>query len=231
MTNLSEREWIRRTTAHQETGAVPYNFMFSPAAERLAKAQYGEDLENALTLPIRMSGPASIKPLYAQPDQFGDRAVDEFGVIWSTSSSDRGSPIGPCLKEASLTGYTFPVAANEARFRELPGWCRSQASHYRILWVGDLIDLGLDILHPIQPEAMDPALLKREFGRHLTFCGGFPTQNLLVSATPDEVRAEVRRLKRVMGEGGGFILEPGITIQVDVPSNNLIAMIDEARLA
>ena len=94
--------------------------------------------------------------------------------------------------------------------------------------VGDLIDMGLDILHPIQPEAMDIRHLKKEFGKHLTLCGGIPTQTLLVSGTAAEVRGEVRRLRQEMGEGGGYILEPGITLQADVPKENLIAMIDEA---
>ena len=94
--------------------------------------------------------------------------------------------------------------------------------------IGDLIDLGLDILHPIQPEAMDVEFLKREFGRQLTFCGGISTQHLLVEGTPEEVRREVRRLKAVMGRGGGYILEPGITIQADVPLGNMVAMMDEA---
>jgi uroporphyrinogen decarboxylase len=92
-----------------------------------------------------------------------------------------------------------------------------------------MIDLGLDILHPIQPEAMDGGVLKKEFGNDLTFCGGVSTQGLLVHGTPDQVRNEVRRLKREMGRGGGYILEPGITIQADVPIENIIAMIDEAR--
>ena len=95
--------------------------------------------------------------------------------------------------------------------------------------IGDLIDLGLDVLHPIQPEAMDILRLKREFGRDLTFCGGLPTQNLLPFGTPEEVREEVRRLKREMGRGGGYILEPGITLQADVPLEQLVAMIEEAR--
>ena len=95
--------------------------------------------------------------------------------------------------------------------------------------IGEMIDLGLDILHPIQPEAMDIVFLKKEFGKHLTFCGGVSTQDLLVSATPDQVRREVQRLKREMAQGGGYILEPGITIQADVPRQNLIALIDEAR--
>jgi uroporphyrinogen decarboxylase len=45
--------------------------------------------------------------------------------------------------------------------------------------IGDMIDIGLDILHPIQPEAMDILYLKREFGAFLTFCGGIRTQDLL----------------------------------------------------
>jgi uroporphyrinogen decarboxylase len=100
---------------------------------------------------------------------------------------------------------------------------------YVVPLIGDLIDIGLDILHPIQPETMDLSALKRDFGRRLTFCGGVRTQDLLVRATPDEIRREVRRLKRDLGTGGGYILEPGITLQADVPPANLFALIDEAR--
>jgi len=89
--------------------------------------------------------------------------------------------------------------------------------------------MGLDILHPIQPEAMDVFDLKKKFGNHLTFCGGVRTQDLLPYGTPEQVREEVRNLKRKMGKGGGYILEPGITIQADVPIENMVAMIEEAR--
>ncbi len=51
---------------------------------------------------------------------------------------------------------------------------------------------------------------------------------MLVKGTPEEIRREVRILKEKMGKGGGYILEPGITIQADVPPENLYAMIDEA---
>ena len=95
--------------------------------------------------------------------------------------------------------------------------------------IGDLIDIGLDALHPIQPEAMDVYHLKRRFGRHLTLWGGIRTQDLLPCGTPAEVRAEVRRLKHVLGDGGGYVLEPGITLQADVPLPNLLAMLEEAR--
>lgn len=95
--------------------------------------------------------------------------------------------------------------------------------------VPDLIEIGLDILHPIQPEAMDIFYLKREFGRDLTFCGGLRTQDLLPYGTRDEVKAEVDMLKATMGKGGGYILEPGITLQADVPLDNILALIEAAR--
>jgi len=94
--------------------------------------------------------------------------------------------------------------------------------------VPDLIELGLDVLHPIQPEAMDVLELKSEFGDRLTFCGGLGTQNLLVNGSAQDVRDEVHRLKREMGRRGGYILEPGITIQADVPLENMVAMIEAA---
>ena len=95
--------------------------------------------------------------------------------------------------------------------------------------IGDLIDIGLDILHPIQPEAMNIFKLKKEFGKDITFQGGLKTQTLLPFGTEDEIKKEVRILKERMGKGGGYILEPGITIQGDVPINNLIAMIQETN--
>ena len=95
--------------------------------------------------------------------------------------------------------------------------------------VGDMIDIGLDILHPIQPETMDIYKLKAEFGKELTFQGGLGTQNFLIRATPDKIRDEVKILKNKMGMGGGYIFEPGITIQGDIPVDNLLAMIEEAK--
>jgi uroporphyrinogen decarboxylase len=96
--------------------------------------------------------------------------------------------------------------------------------------IPDLIEIGLDMLHPIQPETMDIYRLKREFGRDITFCGGLRTQDLLPLGTPDEIRAEVRKLKRIMGAGGGYVLEPGITIQDDVPLENMVVLVEEAMV-
>jgi uroporphyrinogen decarboxylase len=89
----------------------------------------------------------------------------------------------------------------------------------------DLIEIGVDVLNPIQPEArgMDPYALKRRYGRHITLCGGVGTQHLLPFGTPGEIRAEVRRLCREVGRGGGFILQPAKALREETPTANAVA--------
>jgi len=332
----TNREWVQKAMARTGTCPVPFNFAFSPPARLAAEAHYGgAPIEEVLDFPIRMSGPNSVKPLYAEPAKFGPTVRDEFGVVWTTNEIDRGSPIGPCLAGPDLSGYTFPDPAAPYRYEGLAEWCEQNRTHYTVLWVGDLweratfmrgmegllgdvilktsfvegllrgltdyilrtmeilfdicefdaialsddygtqesllispaawrklvkprlaeiyslaksngravfhhtcgnvyqvvgdmIDIGLDFLHPIQPEAMDIHELKREFGRHVTLWGGLPTQDMLPRGTAEQVRSEVQRLKREVGDGGGYVLEPGIIIQADVPLENMTALIDEA---
>jgi uroporphyrinogen decarboxylase len=95
--------------------------------------------------------------------------------------------------------------------------------------VPDLIETGLDVLHPIQPEAIDIAYLKFEHGDKMAFYGGISTQQTLPSGTPDEVETEVQRTVQLMAKGGGYILAPGITLQHDVPLENILAFIRAAQ--
>jgi len=93
-------------------------------------------------------------------------------------------------------------------------------------FVQDLIDVGVDILNPIQISArgMDPVALKREFGEQLVFHGGIDVQQILPFATPERVREEVKRIVAILGRGGGYILAPSHNIQADVPPENVLAM-------
>ena len=135
----TNKDWIKTTLAHKRTQAVPYNFTFTPPARLSLQKYYKQtNLEQALELPIRMSGPVSIKPLYAEPAKYGDTIKDEFGVTWSTSNIDRGSPVGPCLVEPSLSNYSFPDAAEAYRFEGLADSCEQNKKNYTIIWVGDL---------------------------------------------------------------------------------------------
>ncbi|UCB45386.1 MAG: hypothetical protein JSV25_14430 [Spirochaetota bacterium] len=331
---MNNKVWIRSTIEHKEIECVPYNFFFTPQSQSLLEEYYKtDDLFNQLNLPLRFAMPNTIKPIYAQPEEYGATLKDEFGVLWSVNPIDRGAPIGPSLPEPDLAKFTFPDPHDGYRFEGLGDWCRDNAEHYTIMIVGDLweratfmrgmenllldlsinpgfveallngltdyiietmhilsdrfsfdsiglsddygsqhgllmspeawilfiepclvriftaakksgyeiflhscgnissvvnrlIDIGLDILHPIQPEAMDILKLKKEYGNDITFCGGISTQKLLPLATPDEIREEVQKTKAVMGKGGGYICDAGINILADVPLENIIAFIE-----
>jgi uroporphyrinogen decarboxylase len=89
-----------------------------------------------------------------------------------------------------------------------------------------LIDLGIDVLDPLQAAAkdMEPALLKQRFGARLCLHGGIDTQHLLPHGSPEDVRREVRRRSAILGAGGGYILAPCHVLQTDVPTANVLAM-------
>ena len=98
-------------------------------------------------------------------------------------------------------------------------------------FVPDLMEIGIDILNPIQPLAsnMDHSRLKREFGTRLCFHGGLDIQELLPRGRPEEVKEGVKKLLLNMAPGGGYIFAPAHNIQADVPPENIIAMFETAR--
>jgi uroporphyrinogen decarboxylase len=91
--------------------------------------------------------------------------------------------------------------------------------------ISDLVELGVDILDPIQPVGgMVPEVLKSEFGNRLCFHGGIDMQRLLPQGTPEEVRAGVRRYEDILGKDGGYILAPAHLFQPDVAPENVLAV-------
>ena len=93
--------------------------------------------------------------------------------------------------------------------------------------MGEFIDIGLQIFHPVQPEAMDIATIKREFGRHLALRGGIGTQGDIIFGTPDQARAVVRDAVKVLSDGGGYLIEPAKPFPAETPVANIMAVIDE----
>ena len=96
--------------------------------------------------------------------------------------------------------------------------------------IPDLIEVGLDVLFPIQPNAwkMNHRELKDEFGDSLAFWGGIDVQTLLPFGTPDEVRRFVRERIDILGAGGGYILSSSHNLLKAFPLENILAMYDEA---
>jgi uroporphyrinogen decarboxylase len=94
--------------------------------------------------------------------------------------------------------------------------------------IPELIDLGIDVLNPIQPSSagMGSLRLKREFGDRLAFHGGIDIVETLPRGTPAAVAADVRRQVDILGDGGGYVLCSSHHLQPDTPVDNVIAMYD-----
>jgi len=92
--------------------------------------------------------------------------------------------------------------------------------------IPDLLEMGVQILNPVQPEAMDILTIKREFGRELCLNGGISTQRTLPAGTAEDVRREVAACLRYLGKNGGYVLSPAKAILPDVPMANAAALIE-----
>jgi uroporphyrinogen decarboxylase len=108
-------------------------------------------------------------------------------------------------------------------------WLHSCGSVYRLL--PDIIDLGVDIINPVQVAAkdMDTSVLGREYGNHLTFWGGIDTQRVLPKGTTTEVKDEVKRRIGDLAPGGGYVLAAVHNLQPDVPLENILSMYGAAK--
>ena len=90
----------------------------------------------------------------------------------------------------------------------------------------DLIECGLDLFNPFQPEVIDVFDAKKTYGDRLSFFGGISTQRLLPFGTPDQVRKEVRELLKVVGKDGGYVAAPAHATPGDAKPENVLAMLE-----
>jgi uroporphyrinogen decarboxylase len=92
--------------------------------------------------------------------------------------------------------------------------------------IPDLIEIGLDVLQSLQPEAIPVYEIKKHYGRDLRLWGGFGTQAMLPFGTPEEIRREVWQMKQVLGRGGGYVFSSSKPILAEVPAENAAAFIE-----
>jgi uroporphyrinogen decarboxylase len=153
---------------------------------------------------------------------------------WGIASDDSGTQRGEFIKPSLWAEMMKP------HYRQLCDWVHkntpwktflhSCGSIYNL--IPHFIEAGIDILNPVQTSAanMDPARLKREFGGKIVFWGGgCDTQSVLGGATPEEVREHVRERLGIFAPGGGYVFNQVHNIQRNVPTENVIAMLDAAR--
>jgi uroporphyrinogen decarboxylase len=92
--------------------------------------------------------------------------------------------------------------------------------------IPDLIEIGVDILDPVQVNAknMEICKLKKLYGKDICFHGGLDAQNLIPLGTPSEIIKEVKRVKNFFRGEGGIILGPSHFITPDTPIENILAI-------
>jgi uroporphyrinogen decarboxylase len=145
------------------------------------------------------------------------------GSDWGTQ---RGLIMSPtCWRSMILNGERQEYDLVHSYGKDL--WVHSCGKIDPIL--GDLCDIQMDVLNPVQPECMDIKELKTTYGSRIAFYGGISTQKTLPYGTAAEVAAETEYTIKLMSENGGYITAPSQEIQTDVPYENLRALIDTAK--
>jgi uroporphyrinogen decarboxylase len=195
---LFERSWALRGFENALMDSIAEPEFYRQLVNRIAKHQM-EILEELVTLPVD-------------------------GIMFS---DDWGGQQGTFLRPERWRAYFKEPLARMYDF--VHGAGKVVLSHCCgniVDVIPDAIEIGLEVLESVQPEAMNPYELKKRFGERLTFWGGLGTQKTLPFGTPEEVRAEVQRLCREMGRGGGYILAPAKALQGDTPTENGVAAVE-----
>jgi uroporphyrinogen decarboxylase len=162
--------------------------------------------------------------------RYTGRQVDVI-VTGDDLGTQNGPIVSPALYRKMIKPYEARVLQTIKEHSNAKIFFHSCGDVYPL--IGDLIEIGVDILNPVQVAAgamADTAMLKREFGAHLSFCGGIDTQWVLPHGRPADVRREVYQRIRDLAPGGGYICAPVHCIQPDVPLINLLALCEEALL-
>lgn len=160
--------------------------------------------------------------------QFVDRAADipvdaiKFGDDWG---DQRGVILGPQRwREFIKPRWARIYEAVHAQGKKVISHCCGSIAEI----MPDIIEIGLDVLESVQPEpaGMNPYELKRKWGDLIVFWGGLGSQSTIPFGTPEEIHAEVRRLCREMGRGGGYILAAAKELQPETPTGNAAAVLE-----
>ena len=158
------------------------------------------------------------------------RAVRELQPDGYWTSDDlghqRGAFMSPKMFRELLKPYYVRVGSF-LRENGLHWWLHSCGNNTVLL--GDLVEAGLDVFHPVQKGTMDESAVAREFGDRLTFLAGMDVQHILQEADPSGVRAEVRHLINTFDRPvGGMCIAAGNGIVSGTPFENIEAFLDES---
>jgi len=150
----------------------------------------------------------------------------EMGADLISMDGDLAHEKGMIMSPAHFRSFIKPYYAEIVEFvhkRGLKVFKHTDGNHWKIM--EDLIEVGFDGIHPIQPQSLDLAKVKKEIGERICLLGNIDCRETLVSGSTREVEEEVERAIRIAGPGGGYILSSSNTIHPEVRAENYIAMV------
>lgn len=158
------------------------------------------------------------------------RRAARMGVDAAHFGDDWAGQRGPLVSPALWREIVKPRYARMVRAAKEAGLLVSQHCCGKVeALLPDLVELGVDVFNPFQPEVMDIWALRRQYRGKIAFWGGLSVQRTLPRGSAAEVRRETRRLLEEMAPGGGYILAPSHALPRDVPPENVDAYLEVAR--
>jgi uroporphyrinogen decarboxylase len=217
-----------RVRALQDQGLAVVGY----AGSVFERSWYLRGLENLMTdLPTRPEIADYLLARTAALQQCAARQFARAGVDIVITGDDIAGQAGPLISLETWRRFLKPhlLATVRAVKEANPASRVFYHSDGNVgVFIPDLIEIGVEILNPIQPECMDPAAIKRRYGERLSFWGTVSVQRTLPLGTADDVRAEVRARIREVGRGGGLILAPAHVLPPETPWENIVAFFQAA---
>lgn len=96
-------------------------------------------------------------------------------------------------------------------------------------FIPHLIEVGIDVLNPVQPECMDFKEIHTLYGDELSFYGTIGTQSVMPYGNPDDVRREVLKNLKIAGDKGGLFVAPTHVLEPEVPWENILAYVNACK--
>ena len=128
-------------------------------------------------------------------------------------------------REVMKPRWAKVIASARAVKQDIHVWYHSDGNISEI--VDDLVEIGITILNPVQPECMDPVALRRRLGKRLAFDGCIGTQSTFPFGTPEDMHRVVRQLaKDLNAVNGGLTLSPTHVLEPEVPPKNIMAFFE-----
>ncbi len=172
-----------------------------------------------------MDDPGLVHEVHRRFSEWTARVVEhlnqmDFDFLWA--NDDIAGNLGPFMSPADFREYFIPHMKVAADAIEKPWVYHSDGNLFPVL--PDLLTLGMNAVHPIQPAAMDIEKMKAEYGEQACIVGNIDLDYTLTRGTPDEVDAEVKRRIEVVGRGGGYIISSANSLPDYCKEENVWAM-------